>query len=58
MRPRDLDGREVRRVLIEEENVPLNEPCSGHWAMLRNAEGEIYVAPVGDYAAIDGVSMF
>ena len=58
VRPKDLDGREVRQMLIDEEKVPLNEPCSGHWAMLRNAEGEIRVAPVGDYAAIEGVSMF
>jgi len=58
VRPRDLDGKAVRQALIDEEQVPLNEPCSGHWAALREAPGEIEVAPVGDYAAIKDFRMF
>lgn len=58
VRLRDLDGKEIRRILIEEENVPLNEPCSGHWKALREAPGEIEVAKVGDFAAIKGFAMF
>lgn len=57
IRPRDIDGREVRRCLIEEEGVPLDKPCDGFWAELREAEGEIYVAP-GDYAGIKGFKIF
>ena len=43
VRVRDLDGKEVRRVLIEEEKVPLDEPCDGYWAELRETEGEYFV---------------
>ena len=57
VRPRDIDGKEVRRVLIEEEGIPLNEPCGGHWAILREAEGDIFIS-TGDFAAISGVKMF
>ncbi|MDD6189860.1 MAG: FAD-dependent oxidoreductase [Clostridiales bacterium] len=58
VRPRDLDGREVRKALIEEEGVPLDKPCDGHWAKLREAEGKIIVTPVGDFAAIENFRMF
>lgn len=43
VRPRDLDGKEVRRVLIEEEKVELDKPCGGYWAELRAQEGELFV---------------
>ncbi len=43
VRPRDLDGREVRRTLIEEEHVPLDEPCGGYWAQIREQEGELFI---------------
>lgn len=56
--PRELDGKEVRRVLIEEEGVPLDQPCSGHWAKLREAKGEIFIAKNADCAAIPDVQMF
>ena len=58
VRPRALDGKAVRKALIEEEGVPLDKPCDGHWAVMRELEGEIYVAPVGDFAAIRGGQMF
>ncbi|MCF0120749.1 MAG: FAD-dependent oxidoreductase [Oscillospiraceae bacterium] len=58
VRPRDLDGREVRRVLIEEEGVPLDKPCDGHWKYLRETEGEIFISKGGDFAAIKGARMF
>lgn len=48
---RDIDGREVRRVLIEEEHVPLDQPCDGYWAQLRNTPGELFVNS-GDYVSI------
>ena len=43
VRPRDLDGREVRRTLIEEEGVPLHEPCGGYWKEIREKEGELFI---------------
>ncbi len=58
VRPRDIDGKDVRKALIKNEGVPLDEPCSGHWKMLREAEGEIFVAKGGDFAAIKDVKMF
>ncbi len=56
--PKDIDGKEIRKILIEEENVPLDKPCDGWWKVLREAEGELIVAPAGDYAAIQGLKMF
>lgn len=50
-RPRDIDGREVRRILIEEEGVHLDKPCDGYWAELREKEGELYVNN-GDFLMI------
>ena len=58
LRPRDLDGCDVRRALIEEEGVPLDKPCDGHWAKLREAEGEIVVSETGDFAAVENFKMF
>ncbi len=56
--PREISGVDVRNALINEENVPLNEPCDGHWKMLREAPGEIIVNKNGDFAAIEGIKMF
>ena len=51
VRPRDIDGKEVRRILIEEERVALDQPCSGFWAELREKPGE-YVVNSGDAITI------
>ena len=47
---RDLDGRLVRKCLIE-EGVRLDQEPGGYWEMLRNAEGTVEVA-AGDMACI------
>ena len=39
---REVDGRELRALLVK-EGARLNEPPAGHWAMLREAEGELAV---------------
>ena len=46
IRPRDIDGKEIRRMLIE-EGVRLDEPCDGHWKEIREAEGS-YAIGVSD----------
>lgn len=51
IRPRDIDGTELRRMMIEDEGVPLDQPTSGHWQMLREKEGA-YVINVGDAITI------
>jgi hypothetical protein len=33
-RPRDIDGRYIRKILIDEEGVALDRPCGGYWAEL------------------------
>jgi len=38
VRPRDIDGKELRAMLIE-EGVKLDEPCDGHWKEIREGEG-------------------
>jgi hypothetical protein len=43
LRPRELDGKLLRKILIEEEGVPLDKPCEGYWAELREQEGEFFV---------------
>ena len=37
--PTDVDGKIIRRIMIEEEGVPLDKPCDGHWEIVRNAKG-------------------
>jgi len=44
--PKEIDGRNVRSLLIE-EGVELDKPCSGHWEALRNAKGK-YVIGASD----------
>ena len=48
---RDIDGKEVRRVLIEEEGIALDKFPEGWWSRLREAEGELRVTP-GDSVRI------
>lgn len=43
VRPRDIDGKLIRQILIEEENVPLDQPPDGYWKELREKEGEMRV---------------
>lgn len=50
IRPRDIDGKVVRRKMIE-AGVKLDEPCDGPWAALRETEGE-YVINRGDFVII------
>ena len=49
-RPRDVDGKEVRKVMIA-EGVKLDQPCDGYWAEQRELKGEIALTR-GDFAAI------
>ncbi len=54
--PRSLDGKLVRRAMIE-QGVALDREPEGHWAEVRKAEGQFIVA-AGDMAAIltsDGI---
>jgi hypothetical protein len=50
-RPRDIDGREVRKVLIEEEGINLNKFPEGWWTKLRDMPGDYQVTP-GDSVKI------
>ena len=50
LRPRDIPGTRVRRMLID-EGVALDKPCDGYWQELRETEGELVVTP-GDFVAI------
>ena len=49
-RPRDIPGERIREALIA-EGVPLDKPCDGYWAELRDTEGELVVTK-GDFVAI------
>ena len=40
--PRELDGRELRKLLIA-EGVELDKPCDGYWEELRNQEGDLVI---------------
>ena len=51
--PREINGKEVRRIMIEEEGVNLNEYPEGWWSKLRDAKGEYHVTPSpGDFIII------
>jgi hypothetical protein len=50
-KPRDIDGKEVRRVMIEEEGVNLNKFPEGWWSKLRDMKGDYRVTP-GDAVKI------
>jgi hypothetical protein len=47
MAPRELDGKLVRKTLID-QGVPLDNPPDGHWAEVRKLQGEHVVVP-GDF---------
>lgn len=47
--PRDIDGRDIRKAMIEEEGVELDKLPGGYWEQLRNREGELTVG-FGDIA--------
>ena len=49
--PREIDGKEVRKVMIEEEGVNLNKFPEGWWSKLRDMKGEYQVAS-GDFIRI------
>ena len=51
--PREIDGRELRELLIR-EGARLNEPPQGHWETMRNATGEYYVNSNDIVAIYDG----
>ena len=40
--PRDLDGKEIRQLLIAED-VELDKPSDGYWEELRNQEGDLVI---------------
>ena len=50
--PRDIDGRDIRKILIDEEGVELDRPTDGYWADMRSREGDLIVPPFGDMAVI------
>lgn len=53
VRPRDIDGRDVRKILIEEEGVELDKPCGGYWAELAETMKHSTVSVNGgDFIAI------
>ncbi len=51
--PRELDGRELRALLVR-EGARLNEPPAGYWETMRNAKGEYYVNTADVVAIYDG----
>ncbi len=55
--PRELDGRLVRKTMIE-QGIPLDEEPSGHWAdVKKELKGEYVILP-GDFAGVmtaDGI---
>ncbi|NLN07858.1 MAG: FAD-dependent oxidoreductase [Firmicutes bacterium] len=48
--PRELDGRLVRQAMIA-DGVPLDQELTGHWAKVREFEGD-YVVLAGDFIGI------
>ncbi|NLV50037.1 MAG: FAD-dependent oxidoreductase [Clostridiales bacterium] len=46
--PRDIDGRDVRKIMIEEEGVELDKHPDGYWSQLRARDGEPVVPSFGD----------
>ena len=51
VRPRDIDGRDIRRILIDEEHVPLDKPCEGYWEELSSLKGDFHINN-GDFVYI------
>lgn len=52
IRPRDIDGKLIRAIMIKEEGVELDRTTDGYWSDLRKQEGELQVARFGDMIAI------
>ena len=50
--PRDIDGRDIRKILIEEDGVELDKPPGGYWEDMRNREGEFVVPLFTDAVTI------
>lgn len=47
-----LNGiQNIRRILIEEEHVPLDKPCEGYWEELSNLKGDFHINN-GDFVYI------
>ncbi|MCL2125268.1 MAG: FAD-dependent oxidoreductase [Oscillospiraceae bacterium] len=46
--PRDIDGRDIRKAMIEEEGVELDKLPDGYWADLRARDGDPVYPPFGD----------
>ncbi len=44
LRPRDISGKRLREMLIE-EGVELDKPTEGRWKQLRDMEGEFFITP-------------
>lgn len=42
VRPRDIDGCRIRKLLIE-EGVDLNQPCDGYWKELRDMDCDLVI---------------
>jgi hypothetical protein len=54
MIPRDIDGRDIRKAMIEEEGVELDKLPGGYWSDLRKRDEELIVPPFGDMAFFAG----
>ena len=50
--PREIDGRDIRKAMIEEEGVELDRLPDGYWADLRAREGDPVVPHFGDMVFI------
>lgn len=50
--PRELDGRAVRKAMIEEEGVNLDAYPEGYWTMMRDMEGEPIILRGADAAML------
>jgi len=50
--PRDVDGRDIRKIMVEEDGVELDKIPDGHWNNIRNLKGNLEVARFGDFAII------
>lgn len=42
--PKQIDGKRIRKAMIEEEGIPLDELPDGHWATVRETEGKYVVS--------------
>ncbi len=49
--PREIDGRVLRKILIEQDGVELDKPCGGYWAELAAKTGTMSVGS-GDFIVV------